>query len=193
MARLRELRAVVSKTCTPRSASRPRSPRKQWQKIGEAISAARDGEPCGSLGSAQHQARLAFGVSVTCYRYQLQLSSENAEIADHLIRVTHNQRNWGFSLCFLYLRNVKGHSWNHKRVYRIDRELQLNLRIKPRTPIVREKPEPLALPPSINHCWSMDFRHDQLAAGRSFRLFNLTDDFNRPDTGCEGWVKPVLR
>jgi hypothetical protein len=42
------------------------------------------------------QACLVFGVSVTCYRYQPRLSSENAEIADHLIRLTHNQRNWGW-------------------------------------------------------------------------------------------------
>jgi len=125
------------------------------------------------------QACLAFGVSVTCYRYQRRLSSENAEIADHLIRLTHNQRNWGFGLCFLYLRNVKGCRWNHKRVYRIYRELELNMRIKPRKRIVREKPEPLAVPEAINHCWSMDFMHDQLADGRSFRLFNLIDDFNR--------------
>ncbi len=36
---------------------------------------------------------LAFGVSITCYRYQPRLAPENAEIADHLIRLTHNQRN----------------------------------------------------------------------------------------------------
>lgn len=47
----------------------------------------------------------AFGISETCYRYQPKLSDENAEIADWLIRLTHNQRNWGFGLCFLYLRN----------------------------------------------------------------------------------------
>ena len=72
----------------------------------------------------------AFGISEACYRYQARLATENAEIADLLIRLTHNQRNWGFGLCFLYLRNVKGHHWNHKRVYRIYRELELNLRIK---------------------------------------------------------------
>ncbi|ONM42332.1 transposase, partial [Halopseudomonas pachastrellae] len=36
---------------------------------------------------------VSFGISTTCYRYQPRLSEENAEIADHLIRLTHNQRN----------------------------------------------------------------------------------------------------
>jgi len=121
----------------------------------------------------------AVGISETCYRYQPRLNSENAEIADWLIRLTHNQRNWGFGLCFLYLRNVKGFGWNHKRVYRIYRELELNLRIKPNKRLVREQPEPLSVPVAINECWSMDFMHDQLSDGRSYRLFNVIDDFNR--------------
>jgi len=120
-----------------------------------------------------------FGVSQTCYHYQAKLSDENAEVADWLIRLTHNQRNWGFGLCFLYLRNVKGYGWNHKRVYRIYRELELNLRIKPKKRIVRETPEPLSVPTAINEVWSMDFMHDVLADGRSYRLFNVIDDFNR--------------
>lgn len=121
----------------------------------------------------------AFGISQTCYRYQAKLNAENEAIADWLVRLTNNQRNWGFGLCFLYLRNVKGFKWNHKRVYRIYRELELNLRIKPRHRLVREKPLPLAVPTQINQVWSMDFMHDQLADGRSIRLFNVIDDFNR--------------
>ncbi len=120
-----------------------------------------------------------FGISQTCYRYPSKQSAENVEIADHLIRLTQSQRNWGFGLCFLYLRNVKGYRWNHKRVYRIYRELELNLRIRPRKRIVREKPKPLAVPEAINQSWSMDFMHDQLSDGRSYRLFNVIDDFNR--------------
>jgi len=95
----------------------------------------------------------AFGISEACYRYQAKRTSANVEIADWLIRLTHNQRNWGFGLCFLYLRNVKGFGWNHKRVYRIYRELELNLRIKPRKRLVREKPEALAVPDHINAVW----------------------------------------
>jgi putative transposase len=135
-----------------------------------------------------------YGISETCYRYQARLNDENAEIADWLIRLTYNQRNWGFGLCFLYLRNVQGFRWNHKRVYRIYCELALNLRIKPKKRLNREKPEPLSVPLAINHCWSMDFMHDQLGDGRTFRLFNVIDDYNREGLAIEVDLSlPALR
>lgn len=126
-----------------------------------------------------------FHVSQTCYRYEAKRNAENEKIANWLVRLTDNNRNWGFGLCYLYLRNVKGFKWNHKRVYRIYRELELNLRIKPRKRMVREKPETLTVPETINQVWSMDFMHDQLEDGRSFRLFNVIDDFNREALGIE--------
>lgn len=125
------------------------------------------------------------GISETCYRYRSGLSAENRIIADWLLRLTHNQRNWGFGLCFLYLRNVKGFVWNHKRVYRIYRELELNMRIKPRKRLKRDKPVTLATPSTINETWSMDFMHDQLEDGRRFRLLNILDDCNREGLGIE--------
>ena len=125
------------------------------------------------------QACEAFDVSECCYRYERKLSSDNVRIAELLLGLKQNQRNWGFGLCFLYLRNVKGYGWNHKRVYRIYRELELNLRIKPRRRLKRDKPEPLAVPEAINQVWSMDFMHDQLQNGRCIRLLNVIDDFNR--------------
>jgi len=88
---------------------------------------------------------VAFGISESCYRYQPKLQAENAQIADWLVRLTENNRNWGFGLSFLYLRNVKGYGWNHKRVYRIYRALELNLRIRPKKRMVREKPEALTV------------------------------------------------
>jgi putative transposase len=114
-----------------------------------------------------------FTVSETCYRYVPKRDAENEQIADWLVRLTDNQRNWGFGLCYLYLRNVKHFPWNHKRVYRIYRELELSLRIKPKKRLQREKPEPLTVPSAINQVWSMDFMHDQLGDGRNFRLFNV--------------------
>ena len=126
-----------------------------------------------------------YQISQTCYRYEAQRNIENEQIANWLVRLTDNNRSWGFGLCYLFLRNVKGYRWNHKRVYRIYKELELNLRIKPRKRLIREVPEALNVPEDINQIWSMDFMHDQLQDGRSFRLFNVIDDFNREALGIE--------
>jgi len=48
-----------------------------------------------SHGASIGLACLAFSISETCYRYQPTLSDENAEIADWLIRLTRNQKDWG--------------------------------------------------------------------------------------------------
>ena len=112
-------------------------------------------------GLAIRIACAVFSISESCYRYEPKHDAENALIADWLIRLTDNHRNWGFGLCYLYLR------------------------IKPRKRLVRAKPEPLAVPQAINQVWSMDFMHDQLQDGRTFRLFNVIDDFNREALGIE--------
>lgn len=67
-------------------------------------------------------------------------------------------------------------------VYRIYRELELNLRIKP---LKRDKPEALAVPEAPNMVWSMDFMADRFEDGRHFRLLNVLDDFNREGLGIE--------
>ena len=87
----------------------------------------------------------AFSISETGYRYRAKLGHENAVIADWLVRLTHNHRNWGFGLRYLYLRNVKGFRWNHKRVYRIYRSLELNLRIKPQAIRCGKRPTTLSI------------------------------------------------
>lgn len=66
-------------------------------------------------------------------------------------------------------------------MYRMYRQLELNLRIKPKKRLVRERPESLGAVTDINQVWSMNFMHDQLADGQIIRLLNVVDDFN-----CEG-------
>jgi len=140
-----------------------------------------------------------FGVSETCYRYSPFLGDENEEIADLLVGLTAARKTWGFGLCFLHLRNVQGHPWNHKRVCRIYCEPDLNLRIKPRKRLKRDKPDALAVPDAPNVTWSItapagacdaccregDVMADRLGDGRAFRLFNVLDDFNREGLGIE--------
>tara|TARA_B100000959_G_C14884101_1_gene583853 strand:+ start:630 stop:1232 length:603 start_codon:yes stop_codon:yes gene_type:complete len=89
---------------------------------------------------------------------------------------------------------VKGYGYNHKRVYRIYLELELNLRIKPKRRLKRDKPEELAVPRHINVMWSMDFMHDALLDGRPVRTFNVMDDYNREGLGIEVDLSlPALR
>ena len=52
-----------------------------------------------------------FEVSETCFLYEAKASEENARIAGWLVGLTTAYRDWGFGLCYLHLRNVKGFSW----------------------------------------------------------------------------------
>ena len=85
----------------------------------------------------------------------------------------------GFDLCFLYLQNIRGHPWNQKRGYRIYCALELNLRIKPRKRLNREKPDVPAVPVAPNVTWLLDFMAYQCGDGLAFRLLNVLGDFNR--------------
>ncbi len=58
-------------------------------------------------GACIRVACAAFCISESCYRYERKLDAENDEVANLLIRLTDNHRNWGFGLCYLYLSNVK--------------------------------------------------------------------------------------
>jgi len=93
---------------------------------------------------------LVYSISDELLSLPPRLSSENTLIADWLLRLTTTHRRWEFGLCFLYLRNVKGFEWNHKRVYRIYQVLELNLRIKPKRRIKRDKPDALSIPVTVN-------------------------------------------
>jgi len=49
-----------------------------------------------------------FVLSETCFRYSAKLNEENEQIADLPIGLTRAKKTWGFGLCFLYVRNVRG-------------------------------------------------------------------------------------
>jgi len=89
-------------------------------------------------------------------------SDDNARIADWLLRLAYANRTWGFGLCFLWLRNVKGVPYNHKRVYRIYRQLELNLRIKPKRRLKRGGTSPKTVITSGGEL-QLDIPRDRLA------------------------------
>ena len=52
----------------------------------------------------------------------------------------------------------------------------MNLRIKPKRRIKRDKPDALSVPEAINQVWPMGFMSDTLNDSCSIRTFNVIDD-----------------
>jgi len=100
------------------------------------------------------------------------------EIKGKLAQIAEDHHRWGFRKMAAILRK-QGNPWNHKKVYRIYCEMGLNLRVKPKKRLPTRDPQPLIQPETVNACWSLDFMSDSLENGKSFRTFNVLDDFNR--------------
>lgn len=91
---------------------------------------------------------------------------------------------YGFRKLFAYLRR-SGHSWNHKKVYRVYRQLKMNKRRKGKRRLPQRIKHPLQQQSGINQSWSMDFMSDTLVNGRKFRTLNIIDDCNREALAIE--------
>ncbi len=122
-------------------------------------------------------------ISCGCYRYVSRRNPDD-EIVDVLMRLAESHPRWGFGLMFDWTR-LQQHTWNHKRVYRVYKELALNLRVKPKRRFPSRSPAPLDEASKPNDCWSLDFMSDSLTDGRSYRTLNVLDDFNREGLAIE--------
>jgi putative transposase len=99
----------------------------------------------------------------------------------------------GFWQCHYRLRN-RGETWNHKRVRRVYRQMNLNVRRRARKRLPQRVKQPLTVPTAPNQVWSIDFMSDALVDGRKFRPLNVIDDFNREALAIEADTSlPSLR
>lgn len=73
----------------------------------------------------------------------------------------------------------------HDTFGQANRARHQNLPIKPKKRIIPECPKPSAVPEAMHATWSADFMADALWAGRRFRTFNVSDDFNRESLRIE--------
>lgn len=128
------------------------------------------------------------GLADSTYRYQRR-EKDDVEIIDALGALVEKHPSVGFWQSFYRFR-LQGHECNHKRVYRVYTSLGLpaikhrrRRRAKKRLP-ARVKQQ-LFQPDAPNQVWSLDFMHDippRLGGkwnGRTFRMLNVIDDYNR--------------
>lgn len=73
----------------------------------------------------------------------------------------------------------QGQPWGKTVLWRVYRELKLNLPRRGKKRLPDRIREPLEVPRVPNDTWSADFMADSLWSGRRFRTFNVMDDYNR--------------
>src|SRR5690606_3528468 len=105
--------------------------------------------------------------------------SDQADLKKRIKEIAEARVRYGYRRIHVLLVR-EGWPVNAKRVYRLYRELGLQLRSK--TPKRRVKAALRAdrTPPSrSNEIWAMDFVHDQLALGTKIRVLTIVDTFSR--------------
>jgi putative transposase len=117
-------------------------------------------------------------LSPSVYYYKNKIDPQDGPVQDMLNELAESHRRWGFWKMYRFIRG-QARPWNHKRVYRIYTEMNLNIRRKSKRRLPARTKEALTLPDSPNMVWSMDFMFDRLMSGRPFRTLNILDDYNR--------------
>lgn len=102
----------------------------------------------------------------------------DAEIIAALAELVEGRPSRGFWKCRKQLRR-QGRPWNHKRIYRVYKLMNLHLRRRAKQRLPKRHRVELYVPALPDTVWSADFMSDALHTGKRFRTFNITDDFNR--------------
>lgn len=112
------------------------------------------------------------------YDPPLDWTVRDAEIIAALATLVEKHPSRGFWKFCKRLRRTHPH-WNHKRIYRVYKAMQLNLRRRARRRLPKRERAALYVPRLPDSVWSADFMADALVCGRRVRTFNVIDDFNR--------------
>ena len=110
------------------------------------------------------------------------------QIADLLHQTVGEFVAWGFWMVFHYLRR-QGHSWNHKKFYRIWKAEGLHLRRPPKRAKIKRVFQDLIAPEKINQGWAIDFLSDWVVGveKKAVRLVNLMDEGSRKALWSEAY------
>ena len=124
--------------------------------------------------ASMRKACAVIGLSRMVYLYR-STAPENTALVMRMKEITGKRVHYGYQRVHVML-NCEGFKDNHKRVYRLYKELVLPLRYKrPRRNKAAQLRQPKILTQSSNQIWSMDFVADNLLDGRKLRMITVVD------------------
>lgn len=133
-------------------------------------------------GLSERAACSLLEISRSVFRYTAKSKSDST-LRERIKVIAFEKRRYGYRRITAKIRR-EGDRVNAKRVYRIYCEENLKVRIRRRKRLTVARGE-MSTPTAPNIRWSMDFTSDTLYSGRSYRTFNVVDDFSRESLGID--------
>ena len=125
--------------------------------------------------ASQQRACGLMQIAVSSFRYESRRSDE--ALRERLVEAAREQPRWGYRRLEILVRE-SGMAVNHKRIFRVYRELGLTVRRRKRKRLVRVGSPRVALT-AANQEWALDFVHDATASGRAIRVLSVVDACTR--------------
>lgn len=117
-------------------------------------------------------------IDTSIYHYKSK-RGDQAELKQRIREIAQTRVRYGYRRVHVLLRR-EGWQVNAKRIYRLYKEMGLQLRNKTPKRRVKAKLRDDRTPATrSNETWAMDFVHDQLATGRKIRVLTIVDTFSR--------------
>lgn len=104
---------------------------------------------------------------------------DQAGLKKRIKEITEVRVRYGYRRVHVLLRR-EGWAVNPKRIYRLYKEMGLQIRNKvPKRRVKAKLRDDRSVATQANQTWAMDFVHDQLATGRKLRVLTVVDTFSR--------------
>lgn len=101
----------------------------------------------------------------------------DAALRERLVALAQEKPRYGYRRLVVLLERDGAHV-NHKRVFRVYRAAGLSVKRRKRKRLLRQG-RPAEVLTAANQQWVVDFIHDRMSNGRSFRIFTVVDGYTR--------------
>ena len=123
---------------------------------------------------SERQACRLLSLAISSKRYVRKVKEDDEYLKAKLKELATVKPRYGYRRLGACLKDV-----NHKKVYRLYKEINLSLACKKSKRLTHQGIKCLTSSTFVNEHWSMDFISDRLTDGRHYRCLNIIDDYSR--------------